>query len=241
MKIRVIVPVITKEFEAEALKEYSAPARPDTEISVVSIDRGPASIESRYDEALAVPDVVAKILQAEKDGVSAVIVDCMADPGVEAAREMVSIPVVGPAEVSYHVAAMLGHKFSVITILDTLAPVIDHKVAKAGLTARLASIRAVNIPVLELDDREALLNALVEQSVKAVREDGAHVIMFGCTGMVGLAQAVEDRMRREGISAVPVIDPPVLAVKIAEALAEMGLTHSKRTYPAPPAKEIVGY
>jgi allantoin racemase len=65
--------------------------------------------------------------------------------------------------------------------------------------------------------------------------------MFGCTGMVGLAQAVEDRMRREGISAVPVIDPPVLAVKIAEALAEMGLTHSKRTYPAPPAKEIVGY
>lgn len=241
MKIRVIVPVITKEFEAEALKEYSAPARPDTEISVASIDRGPASIESRYDEALAVPDVVEKIVQAEKDGVSAVIVDCMADPGVEAAREMVSIPVVGPAEVSYHVAAVLGHRFSVITVLDTLAPVIDHNVAKAGLTGRLASIRAVNIPVLELDDREALLNALVGQSVGAVREDGAHVIVLGCTGMAGLSEEVKKGMGKEGIVDVPVIDPVVLAVKVAEVLVALGLSHSKRTYPAPPEKEIIGY
>jgi len=40
---------------------------------------------------------------------------------------------------------------------------------------------------------------------------------------------------------VPVIDPAKLAFKIAEALADMGLSHSKRTYPTPPQKEIVGY
>ena len=98
MKIRVIAPVITKQFEATALEELSPAARPDTELSLVSLDKGPASIESRYESALAVPDVVAKIVQAEQDGMDAVIVDCMDDPGVEAGRELVSIPVVGPAE-----------------------------------------------------------------------------------------------------------------------------------------------
>jgi allantoin racemase len=241
MKIRVVVPLTTKAFEEMTLQELSPVARPDTELSVVCLDKGPASIESRHEEALAVLDTVAKIVQAEKDGVDAVISDCMGDPGVEEAREMVSIPVIGPAETSMHVAAMLGHKFSVVTILERLIPLIDHSATKTGQTERLASVRTVDIPVLQLDDHDRLLKALVDESVKAVREDGAHVIIFGCTGMAGLAAKVEEGLRKNGITDVPVIDPAVLAVKIAEALADMGLSHSKRTYPAPPAKEIIGY
>jgi allantoin racemase len=241
MKIRVVVPLTTKAFEDMTLQELAPAARPDTELSTVCLDKGPASIESRYEEAVAVLDTVAKIVQAEKDGVDAVVSDCMGDPGIEEAREMVSIPVVGPAETSMHIAAMLGHRFSVVTILDRLIPLIDHLAAKAGLGERLASVRTVDIPVLELDDQERLLKALVNESVKAVREDGAHVIIFGCTGMAGLAAKVEEGLKKNGITDVPVIDPAVLAVKIAEALADMGLSHSKRTYPAPPEKEIIGY
>jgi allantoin racemase len=140
-----------------------------------------------------------------------------------------------------HIAAMLGHKFSVVTILDRLIPAVDHHATRTGLTGQLASVRPVNIPVLELDDHARLLSALVDESVKAVREDGAHVIIFGCTGMAGLAKEVEEGLRKEGITDVPVIDPAILALKIAEALADMGLSHSKRTYPAPPEKEIIGY
>jgi allantoin racemase len=241
MKIRVIVPVITKEFEAMTLEEFSAAARPDTEVSVVSLDKGPASIESAYEEALAVPDVVAKIVQAENDGVGAVISDCMGDPGVEEAREMVSIPVIGPAETSMHIAAVLGHRFSVVTVLDRLIPAVHHRALSTGTVGQLASVRSVNIPVLELDDHAKLLRALVNESVKAVREDGAHVIIFGCTGMAGLAKDVEEGLKRQGIADVPVIDPAILALKVAEALADMGLSHSKRTYPAPPEKEVIGY
>ncbi|MDH4208855.1 MAG: aspartate/glutamate racemase family protein, partial [Anaerolineae bacterium] len=96
MRIRVIIPSITKEFEALGLEQYSPAARPGTEISVTLLDRGPASIESRYDEAIAIPDIVRKVVEAEEDRVDAAIIDCMADPGLDAAREMVSIPVVGP-------------------------------------------------------------------------------------------------------------------------------------------------
>jgi allantoin racemase len=241
VKIRVISPVVGRELGAGTLEELSPAARPDTELSSVTLDKGPASIESSYEAALAVPDVVAKAVQAEKDGVDAVISNCMDDPGVEAAREMVSIPVIGPAATSMHVAAMLGHKFSVISIFDSDVPAVSHHALRAGLERQLASVRAVNIPVLELSDRARATKALVEQAVKAVREDGAHVIIFGCTGMAGLAREVQEGLRKEGIVDVPVIDPAVLALKIAEALADIGLSHSKRTYPVPPKKEIVGY
>jgi allantoin racemase len=241
MKIRVIRPIIGLEAEAGAVEELSPVAAPGTEISEVSVDKGPASIESSYESALAAIGVVAKIAEAEREGVDAVIANCMDDPGVEAAREMVSIPVIGPAEASMHVAAMLGHKFSVIAVLEAdERPFFDHA-TKAGLASRLASVRAINIPVLELEDRDRTVRALVEQSVRAVREDGAHVLIFGCTGMTGMAGDVEEGLRREGITDVPVIDPAVLSFKMAEALVGMGLSHSKRTYPTPPKKETVGY
>jgi hypothetical protein len=40
---------------------------------------------------------------------------------------------------------------------------------------------------------------------------------------------------------VPVVDPVVAALKLAEATAALGLSHSKRTYPAPRAKRITGF
>ena len=241
MKIRVVIPSITEEFEALGLEQYSPGARPDTEISVALLDKGPASIESRYDEMVAVPDVVRKAVEAEKDGVDAVIIDCMADPGLEAAREMVSIPVIGPGETAMHVAAMLAHRFSVVTVLDSAAPMFDRHAARTGVAERLASVRAVNIPVLELGDTERVIKALIEQSAMAVTDDGAHLIVFGCTGMIGLAGDVKKGLEHLGIAGVPVIDPAILAVKVAEAVVDMGLSHSKRTYPLPPEKEIVGY
>ncbi len=241
MKIRVVIPSITKEFESIGLEQYSPGARRDTEISVTLLDKGPASIESRYEETVAAPDIVKKIVEAEKDGMDAVIVDCMAEPGVQAAREVVSIPVIGTAETAMRVASMLGHRFSVITVLDRAIPRFERHGPRTGLSRQIASLRAVNIPVLEMHNTGRLVKALTEQSAMAVREDGAHVIVFGCTGMSGLAGKVKQGLEDEGITDVPVIDPAIVAVKVAEALVDMQLSHSRKTYPNPPEKEIVGY
>jgi allantoin racemase len=154
---------------------------------------------------------------------------------------MVSIPVIGPCETSMHFASMLGHRFSVIGVLEVDIRSFHDQARRAGLESKLASVRALNIPVLELEDRDRAVRALVEESIKALRQDGAHVIIFGCTGMAGMAEAVEEGLRQKGITDVSVIDPARLALKVAEALADMGLSHSKRTYPSPPDKEIVGY
>jgi allantoin racemase len=241
MKIRVIAPVTMRWFAAKTLEQYAAAARPDTEVSVVSIDRGPVSIESRCDKALAAPDTLAKAIEAEKEGVDAVICNCMCDTAVQEARELLSIPVIGPGETAMHVAALLGHRFSVIDILESWIPVVEQQAIEVGVERQLASVRAVNIPVAELRDEPRVVAAMVEQSAKAITEDGAHVIIFGCTGMAGLAGHVGDGLRSKGITGVPVIDPAVIALKMAEALVDMGLSHSKRTYPVPPRKDVVGY
>ena len=67
MKIRVINPTITARWNAETKTGYQEAARPGVEMSVVSLNWGTASIESYRDEALAVPDILNKVVQAEKD------------------------------------------------------------------------------------------------------------------------------------------------------------------------------
>lgn len=136
MKIRVIVPVTTKEFVAATGPQYTAAARPDAEISVVGLDRGPASLESDYEDALAVPDILAKVRVAEAEGIDAVIIDCMADPGLDPARELASIPVVGPAQTAMHLAAILAHRFSVITVLEQGIPGVHRQILRYAWRGR---------------------------------------------------------------------------------------------------------
>ena len=66
-------------------------------------------------------------------------------------------------------------------------------------------------------------------------------MIFGCTGMIGAAQAVEEELARRGYPDVPVLDSMVWAVKMAEAIADMGVVHSKLSWPFPPEKPIQGY
>ncbi|MGH9322643.1 MAG: aspartate/glutamate racemase family protein [Vicinamibacteria bacterium] len=240
MRIRVITPITTAGFTEGA--DFEPLARGDTEISQTNLTRGPASIESEFEEALAVPDTVAKIAEAEREGVDAVVIDCMGDPGLEPAREVVEIPVLGAAQSSMHLAAMLAHNFSVVTVLDRLGPLFENTAKVYGLESKLCSVRSVNIPVLDLEeDQERLVDALADESVKAVEEDGAHAIVFGCTGMKGCAAGLKAALEVRGYAGIPVIDPVVAAFKLAEAVSDLGLTHSKRTYPTPPPKAIVGY
>ena len=238
MHIRVINPVITTSWEQDTLRTYSDAGHPDTQVSVVSLDWGTASIESYRDDALATPDILNKVVQAEWDGADAVIIDCMADPGLHAARELVRIPVVGPAQASMHLAALLAHRFSVLGTSDRDVPWVEDQVTRYGLADRLASVRGINIPVLALaDDPEATVQALVTAAEKAVREDGTHILIPGCTGLAGLASRIQAALAERGCE-VPVLDPPSVAMKLAESLVALGYSHSKRTYPYPPAKEI---
>jgi allantoin racemase len=240
VEIRVITPVTTEGFTR--VEDFDDVARADTTVSVTNPVTGPPSIESEYDEAFAVPGTVIRMIEAEREGADAIVIDCMGDPGLAAGREAVDIPVVGASQVAMHTAAMVAHNFSIVTVLETLRPMFENIAATYGLTSKLASVRSVEIPVLELDkDPERLIRALVDESIKALEQDGAHSIVFGCTGMKGCAVGLKSGLSESGLTMVPVIDPVAAAVKVAEALVDLRLTHSRLTYASPRQKPLTGY
>lgn len=237
--VRLITPITTVGFRRE--EDITAFSDPGFRVSLAQIAQGPGSIESAYETAFAEPATILKIMEAEREGVDAVVIDCMADPGVAGAREAVSIPVLGPSQVSMHLAAMLGHSFAVLTVLPRLRAQFETLAAVYGLSGKLAGVRAVDIPVLELEaDLGATQARLVDVAETAIREDGAHAIVFGCTGLMGCAAAVRSGLLARGIDC-PVIDPVPTALRLACALVGSGLAHSKLTSPPPPEKPMPGY
>lgn len=233
--IRVVTPIISAGFRDDAPLDAALPDR--CRVSSVFLENGPGSVESAVDEALAAPGVIDAALRAEREGVDAVVIDCMLDPGLDATREAVSIPVVGCGEASMSSAAKAG-AFSVITVLDRQARAFRELARRYGLGDHLRSVRGIGVPVLALEGaRDQSIIATIAEAKAAVREDGAAAIVFGCTGMLGFAPPVADAMGR----IFPVIDPLLHATLTAHEAVLAGERTDKAIYPPPEPKPVTGF
>jgi allantoin racemase len=234
LRILVISPSVGLSEAAIELrrKHLRGIASTETQVDVVKLKEGPASVESTLDEYYAAPEILARIVEAEKEGYDAVVDHCFGDPALHAARECVRIPVLGAGESAMMLASILGHTFSVITILRETVPVVKRLARSIGVEHKLASVRPIGIPVLKLDENsESTKKAFVEEARKAIDEDDADVICPGCTGF---SVWVSEWSKELG---VPVVDPAGAALKIAEALVKLNITHSMRSYPLPSVKK----
>lgn len=202
---------------------------PEVVIEVADAPGGPLSIESHAEEFLCVPPMLAA-LTARPRQPDAVIIGCFGDPGLGAVREVLDCPVVGPFEAALHLGAQLGARVGVVTILDSVVPVLDHLVRGMGLSLRYAGAVAIDVPVLELKkDVAAVVSRAAEAGQQLVREKDADVLVLGCMSLsfLGAAERMADEI------GVPVINPARCALETARALAAQGLGHSRRTYAKP--------
>ncbi len=224
----------TVEGQAELARRVGllrAWAAPGTQVDICDVPRGPASIESMVEEYLSVPGAVEQMMAVERQGYDAAILGCYGDPGLDGIREVVTMPVVGPGEAGFYAAALLGYRFSIITVTQSIVIGLRRLVDHAGLRERLASVRVVETPVLALGhDRAETVRRVVEQGRRCLDDDGADTLVLGCMsmGFLGIAEEAAD------VLGVPVINPGKVALKTAEALVGAGLTHSKRAYMTPP-------
>ena len=76
---------------------------------------------------------------------------------------------------------------------------------------------------------------MTKAALLALKEDRAEAITFDCTGLTGIVDDVKSNLSKEGFD-VPVIEPVASSLKLAETLVDLGISHSKITYPIPPKK-----
>lgn len=236
MRLRVILPVLGDSLAGAVRADVAHWTAPGTDVDIVTLARGTASIESEYDEALAGPGILERVAEAVADGVDGVFVDCFGDPAVPAAREIADFPVVGGFEPAMLTALSLGERVGIVTVLPHVVPMLRSLARRHGLESRLGGIGVVDVPVLGLDgEGEALVELLTARAGEAVARGEADVIVLGCTGMLGVADAVRERLAASG-TPVPVVDPTGAAVTWLERAHRLGLHPSRTTYMTPPAK-----
>lgn len=235
-RILVINPITNDCFGGTVQEYLEGIKSPHVEVEVASVERGPSSIETFYDEAFAMPGIL-KLVDEWKSRCDAIVINCFADPAVHAARESADIPVVGPAEASMSLALTLGHRFGVVSTFNNSGPWIELQARALGIEDRLAGAVGVDIPVLELgDDLGKTARYLVDAAKDLIASKGAEVIVLGCTGMAPVAAMIRGEIE------VPVVEPLSAAYKTAELLVDLGLRHSRGGLYMPASREkISGY
>ena len=236
MRILVVNVNTTAAVTAAITEQAAAVASPGTEVVGVTPRFGADSVEGNVESHLAAVGVLDAVLRQDGE-FDAVIQAGFGEHGREALQEALEVPVVDITDAAASTAMYLGRRYGVVTSLDRTVPLIEDRLLLAGLTARCASVRASGLGVLELErDAERAVEAIAGQAVAAVSEDRAEVIVLGCGGMAGLAEAVRTR------AGVPVVDGVPAAVTVAESLVRLGLRTSKvRTFASPRPKRIEGW
>ncbi|ESY14803.1 MULTISPECIES: aspartate/glutamate racemase family protein [unclassified Mesorhizobium] len=235
MQILVVNPNTTASMTETIAAAARGVAGAGTEVIAVTSSMGPASIEGYYDEALAVPGLLMEIAAGERAGAQAAIIACFDDTGLDAARAMASIPVIGICEAALSVASYIAQRFTVVTTTERSRVPVEGLVRRYGMAGR-ARVRAADIPVLSLEDAASgAVEKLRAEIARAIAEDRAEAIVLGCAGMADLAHRLQQEFD------LPVIDGVGAALKQAEALIALGLSTSKRgAYASPLAKPYRG-
>jgi Asp/Glu/hydantoin racemase len=222
-RILVINPNTAKATAEQMEEECRKIASPGTQVDATYIKEKPGfssyKVFCYVDLAICTVETI-KIGWQKRNDYDGIIVAGFSDVGIDALKEILDIPVLGIAEASYHVAALLGHRFAVLTGTTKWTPPKHDYVKALGVESKACCFRSYS----EWDDNdspEALKQKLIDVSRKSMEEDGAEVIILGGGPLVGYGKQLEKEI------GIPVIDPTICALKMMEGFIDVGYTQSK--------------
>jgi allantoin racemase len=214
-----------------------------TQLEVRGLAHAPSHLEAGVEfyrdsffQLLATVEIVRSVLQAAQDGFDAVVVNCFDDFGVEPARSVVSIPVVGIGAASLAFAAQLGRRTGLIVPnLPGQVQFAARQIQDLGLAHTLLpdGIRIDAIPFAQAW-HEAMGNpaAAVERFAplaRALAADGADSVVFGCGGFSLVCGAQKFSQVEVGNTRVPVVIPINVALMQAQQLVRLARTGAQVT------------
>ena len=216
MRILWIDPIGVQVLDPETYRILSETKQPETELDLVALPEGrPSHLEYHAYESQVISDIV-KITYHEAPNYDAVVIGCFYDVGLREAREVsAKAPVTAPCQTATAIASHLGNTFSVLVGRRKWIPKMRENVHLYGHGERMVSMLPLELGVRDFQvDHDLTCNRLLDAGRKAIEEDGAEVLILGCTAEYGFNQTMQDEL------GVPVIDALTAPLKYAEMLGE---------------------
>jgi len=187
-----------------------------TDVNVIAVSNpdGPASIQGPQDGDLAVPGML-NVMQAHvQQQIDAMVIACFDDTGIEKARKMFKVPILGIGQAAYHASMLAGNTFSVVTTLSVSVPIIEQNINDFGVSPYCKRVRASEVPVLDLEKPGSDAEQRISDEIsKAISEDQCDAIVLGCAGMTDLVNRMEQR------HGLPIVDGVAAASGLAYGMA----------------------
>jgi allantoin racemase len=201
----------------------------DNQVLVVNPDWGPEELAGEWETQLSATAVLDKVATLDIDqlGIDGIVMAGFAEPGVEALREVVPVPVVDITESGPMAAMLTGRRYGIITSSHAAIPIVDDRLVALGLHPRCNTVVAAGLGVPEMmADRRATAERVISVGQELLHRHHCASIVLGCGGFTGLAAEISGQL------GVPVIEPVRAAVELVRGLTGIGAA-APATTPTP--------
>jgi allantoin racemase len=208
--ILVVNPNTSEDMTAAIDRVGQATAGTSATVVTLRSRQGPHTIEGPLDAALGVAGML-EVVGAYAQPFDAVVVACFGDPGIEALRMLVRVPVVGIGAASFIQAAFISQRFAIVTPAVGTPERYAAVTAALGITRQFLGAYQTQLSVVDFEsDDPSVLDTLVFHAQQAVK-DGAECLLFGCAG---IADHIHDIEERVGVLCIPSV-----AAGVSQAMA----------------------
>ena len=204
------------------MAEARRSAPPQVEITGVTARFGSPFIQTP-EESDTAGQAVLELVSRLAPGFDAVVIAAFSDPGLEDARAMSPVPIVGIAESAMLTALMCGGRFAIVTLGSSLRPLLEKAAHSLGCAERLSAIHILDTYAEPADAHETVTavqqdhgDALARLCGKAAAE-GVRSIILGGGPLAGLAHRIRTCVP------VPLLDGTACAINHAATLVRLGI------------------
>ncbi|MGH8066145.1 MAG: aspartate/glutamate racemase family protein [Candidatus Entotheonellia bacterium] len=191
--ILVVNPNTSQEMTAAIDRVARAAAASSASVVTICSHNGPYTVEGALDAALATTGML-EVVAAHEHPFDAVVAACFGDPGVEALRTLVRVPVIGIGAASFLQAACISQHFAIVTPAAGTPARYAAVTSAMGLSRQFVGTYQTPLSVADFESADpAVLETLVFHAAQAVK-DGADCLLFGCAGIADQIHDIEERV-----------------------------------------------
>jgi allantoin racemase len=215
-------PPAERKLREETAKSFSSA---EVEVGIVSVAPSPFGGLGPAEIQLVAPYYHAGYLQAEREGYDAAVPLGALDLGVDGGRSLVDIPIVGPCEAMFHVAAQLGDRFGIICYHESVIPRQITQTRYFGMEPWIAGRRASGFKLKDIGaNKDEMKKNFIAAGRSLIDEDGADVIIP--QGITQCPVQMKPQWLSEQLG-VPVVEGIGAPIRLAAMLVSLGLKHSR--------------